>query len=318
MSVVHEPEQATDGDGAMLVSVVVCFLDAGPFLEEAIASVYAQSYGKWELLLVDDGSSDQSTAIALRHASADPGRVRYLKHPGRENKGISASRNLGISRARGEFVSFLDADDVYLPHRLERSVELLNTNSAADMVYGESEYWYNWDDHQGAFENRVQPQGFSANRVVRAPELLTRYLTHQATMPCINSITVRSKAIRECGGFVESFRAMYEDQAFLARFCLTHDVFVARECWDRYRQHGAGVCAEAERRGESNQSRRIYLKWLYQFLEDEGMRGTPVWDALRHAELVERFQRPGYQARIARLALRAYARARIVLRRLEL
>ena len=117
---------------------------------------------------------------------------------------------------------------------------------------------------------------------------------------------------------MESFRAMYEDQAFLARFCLNHDVFVARECWDRYRQHGAGVCAEAARRGESDQSRRTYLEWLHKFLENEGMRGTPVWDALSYAEQVERFQRPGYQARVARLALRAYARARSVLRRLEL
>ena len=67
--------------------------------------------GAWQLLLVDDGSTDDSTAIALRYADAHPERIRYLAHPDRENRGASASRNLGARHARGEYLAYLDAAD---------------------------------------------------------------------------------------------------------------------------------------------------------------------------------------------------------------
>lgn len=295
-----------------LVSVVLNFLNAERFIEEAIESVYSQSYPVWELLLVDDGSTDASSPIARRHAASNPAQVRYLEFPGHENRGASAARNLGLREARGELIAFLDSDDVWRPQRLERSVELLRAHPDADMAYGESEYWYSWIGEDAAHADHVQPQGFTADRVVPAPDLLIRYLTHAAAIPCPTSMTVRSEAAQSCGGFVESFRGMHDDQAFLARFCLHHDVYVARECWDRYRQHEASLCALAERLGEVAAARQAYLRWLRAFLEEEGMRGTRVWDALRYAERVEPYLAGGLRARLGRVLLRAFTRARMM------
>jgi len=98
-----------------LVSVITIFLDAERFLNEAIESLRAQTYERWELLLVDDGSRDGSSEIAREHAARDPHRIRVLEHAGHANLGMSASRNLGIAHARGDLVALLDADDVYLP-----------------------------------------------------------------------------------------------------------------------------------------------------------------------------------------------------------
>ena len=67
--------------GSPRVSIVTPFLDAARFIEEAIESVVAQTYASWELLLVDDGSSDGSTEIAMRYAAACPSKIRYLSHP---------------------------------------------------------------------------------------------------------------------------------------------------------------------------------------------------------------------------------------------
>src|SRR5215207_5031419 len=103
-----------------LVSVIVVFLNAEKFIEEALESVLAQTYDNWELLLVDDGSTDSSTEIALRYANRYSGRVRYVEHPWHQNRGASASRNLGIRHAKGEYIAFLDADDVWLAHKLEQ------------------------------------------------------------------------------------------------------------------------------------------------------------------------------------------------------
>ena len=83
-----------------LVTVITIFLNAERFIEEAIESVLAQSYAEWELLLVDDGSTDASTEIALRYAEQYPQKVRYFQHTEHENHGISASQNLGIGRLK--------------------------------------------------------------------------------------------------------------------------------------------------------------------------------------------------------------------------
>ena len=105
-----------------MVSIIMIFLNEEQFIREAIESVFAQSYDTWELLLVDDGSMDLSTDIALRCADQHPGQVRYLEHADHQNRGMSASRNLGISHAKGKHIAFLDADDVWSPHKLEQQV----------------------------------------------------------------------------------------------------------------------------------------------------------------------------------------------------
>ena len=90
-----------------LVSVITIFFNEEKFIEDAVKSVFAQTYQDWELLLVDDGSTDKSTEIARRLAEQHPEKVRYLEHDGHKNRGMSASRNLGIRNADGEYHRFL-------------------------------------------------------------------------------------------------------------------------------------------------------------------------------------------------------------------
>src|SRR5215213_10038849 len=82
------------------VSVISIFYNAEPFFAEAIDSVLGQDCDDFELILVDDGSTDSSSALALSHASRDSERIRYLEHPNHQNRGMSASRNRGLSEAR--------------------------------------------------------------------------------------------------------------------------------------------------------------------------------------------------------------------------
>jgi glycosyltransferase involved in cell wall biosynthesis len=93
------------------VSVICIFYNAERFFAEAIESVLAQEGISFELLLVDDGSSDASTAMARDYAERFPEVVRYLQHDGHANLGMSATRNLGLARARGEYVALIDRFD---------------------------------------------------------------------------------------------------------------------------------------------------------------------------------------------------------------
>ena len=98
------------------------------FIQEAIDSVFAQTYDQWELLLVDDGSTDKSGKIAQKYAKKYPGKINYLDHDRHGNRGMSASRNLGVRSAKGKYISFLDGDDVWLPKKLEEQVGILKKN----------------------------------------------------------------------------------------------------------------------------------------------------------------------------------------------
>jgi glycosyltransferase involved in cell wall biosynthesis len=131
-------------NGKLPVSVVMIFLNAAKFIEEAIESVFAQTYSSWELLLVDDGSTDASTEIARNYANQYVDQVRYLEHAGHKNRGMSASRNLGTRNCKGKCVAFLDADDLWLSHKLERQTAILESKPKVAMVYGATQYWYSW------------------------------------------------------------------------------------------------------------------------------------------------------------------------------
>src|SRR5688500_11353606 len=117
-----------------LVSVVLCFYNERLFLEEAIQSVLSQDYYHWELLLVDDGSTDESTAQAKAYAHAFPDKIYYIDHDYHQNKGLSASRNAGIKKCRGSYVAFIDDDDVCIPSRLRSNVDDFNIFTDVNVI----------------------------------------------------------------------------------------------------------------------------------------------------------------------------------------
>lgn len=96
------------------ISVIVPVYNAGEFVGACIESVVSQTFADWELLLVDDGSTDGSNAICRRYASADQ-RIKLIEQP---NGGVSSARNAGLDRASGRYVAFLDADDAFFPDTL--------------------------------------------------------------------------------------------------------------------------------------------------------------------------------------------------------
>src|SRR5437868_6158896 len=118
------------------VSIVVPFFNAQRFLRDTVESVLSQTFEDWELLLIDDGSTDHSCDIARQYAADFPDRVSYLEHAGHANQGTAFTRNFGITRSRGEYITPLDADDVWLPEKLEQQVDILDKNSDVALVYG--------------------------------------------------------------------------------------------------------------------------------------------------------------------------------------
>lgn len=245
-------------------------------LREAIASVQVQTRADWELLLVDDGSDDCSLRIALDCAEQDPDRIRILRHPGGENRGSSASRNLGLRHARGEFLTFLDADDVWLPHCLETQTSVMNAHPEAAMVFCAAERWCELDrpfDEAAAraawwggnYIPPVAPHG-AALGVLPLGTLLEWYLADESKVPCICSVFMRTSVARSVGGFDDAFRGLYDDQAFHAKVALAYPVVAHNACVARYRQHAGSCCAEARENSALQQKGRAqFLAWLSRY-----------------------------------------------------
>jgi glycosyltransferase involved in cell wall biosynthesis len=304
-----------------LVSVVVIFLNEERFLEEAIASVLAQTYDHWELLLVDDGSTDASTGLAQGYAARYPGRIRYLEHEGHQNRGASAARNLGVRHARGSLIAFLDADDVWEPNKLAEQVAIMNAHSEAGMVCGTSLYWRSWTGQPGDDDVAV-PVGAPADTLVRPPGLaLGLYPLGKGAAPCPSGLMTRREVIEQVGGFEEQFLGdyqLYEDQAFLVKIYLCTPVYVSGTCWDRYRQHPDSCVSTVTEAGAYHTVRRYFLEWLEEYLATYAGGGTLVRRRLqrilwsyRHPQVlraVEYAQQIGRTAR--QLLQRLYNRLR--------
>jgi len=104
-----------------LVTVIIPAYNAEDTLDETLNSVRAQTWTNLEILVVDDGSRDGTLAVAERHAAEDP-RVRAIR---KENGGVAEARNLGISQAKGEYIAPVDADDLWLPTKIEKQMAAL-------------------------------------------------------------------------------------------------------------------------------------------------------------------------------------------------
>jgi glycosyltransferase involved in cell wall biosynthesis len=288
--------------GLPLVSIVIIFFNAEEFLQEAIESVCAQTYRNWELLLIDDGSTDRSAQIARRYVAEYPACIHYLEHPGRQNRGMSASRNLGIRQARGDWVAFLDADDVWLPDKLERQVSVLKVRPEIGMLYGNTLYWHSWSEASAALSMDYIPRiGLPTDTIIQPPGLLPLFLSGKAAVPCICSILVKKEVLDRVGGFEESFRSLYEDQVIYVKICLNEPVFISEGCWEKYRQYPDSVRSSTSNNHQAHAARALFLNWLENYIGERRISNPQIWQALRQEQW--RIQHP-FWARIERSALR--------------
>lgn len=296
-----------------LVSVVIPFANARPFLQEAIESVCAQTYTQWELILVDDGSRDGSTRIAEDFAAASNGKIRCIEHDGRGNRGVTATRNLGARSSTGEFLAFLDADDVWLPQKLQHQVSVMLTHPEAGLVYGPSEYWY----------DRVGPEtAIALNEVVsvapgatlyRPPELFIRSHPFGGYgAPCPSSFLLRRSAFESVGGFVEEFSPLtyqlYEDTAFLSRVYLNLPVFVTDLCTDRYRCRTDSIWHRLKDTTGEEKERRFYFQWLRRYLRQKHIQNPRIWKVVNGAAWPYWLPLPDFATRFARRVQRRLSR----------
>ena len=132
------------------VSVMIPAHNAAAFIREAVDSVLSQTHRADEIIVVDDGSTDDTVAMLSAYGAA----IRVMRQP---QRGVSAARNAGIQAASGELIAFLDADDVWLPDKLTRQMAVFASDPETDAVYGHAEQFYSPEIEPG-FWRRIRTQ----------------------------------------------------------------------------------------------------------------------------------------------------------------
>ncbi len=144
-----------------------------------------------------------------------------------------------------------------------------------DLVCGRTQWWYSWTGEAADQGRDFTPQvQLPLDRAIANPWVLMQFLRDEWTSLC--DVMVRREAVEAVGGYENSFRGMYEDQAFHAKLCLRYQTWIADTCWYRYRQHAASCCGLSDK-SSWLASRQAYLEWLEAYLVEKAQQNTRVW-----------------------------------------
>lgn len=196
-----------------MISIIIPAYNVEKYISRCVDSILAQTIRDWELLLIDDGSSDQTGAICDRYAASD-GRIRVFHQ---ENSGVSAARNFGIEHSDGEYLIFLDSDDWTEPDMLEKLLEAMLRNQS-DIAACDSYYARLQEDHSIQSEQGFKWGKINKEETISGEEALFRVMYRSATL--WNKLLKREKigTIR-----FNTEMSFAEDTDFLYRVMLNGD-----------------------------------------------------------------------------------------------
>lgn len=188
---------------AEMVSIILPTYNRAYCIRRAVDSVLCQTWSKWELIVVDDGSSDGTEEIIAAYAAADS-RIRYHRQP--NNRGVSAARNEGIRLARHEYIAFQDSDDVWHADKLEKQMQVFDGRPEIGLVYSAM---------QGTRQDgsAVRIPDISIDRKFLRGNLYGLLL--QGNVIDAPTAVMRKSCVEKCGGFDESLSCLEDWELFL-------------------------------------------------------------------------------------------------------
>lgn len=264
------------------VSVNICCYNSERFLEETLQSVFSQTYTDWELVIVDDGSTDATGEIIGRHVAEG----RQIVHLAQVNAGLSASRNRALRQSSGEFVAFLDHDDLWEPQKLERQIPLFDRRASVGVVYSDCLNFGEDGVSYRHFERYPPTSGMAFG------SLLRNYFLN------LQTVVVRRAAIDQLPEWFDEELELAEEADLFLRIAHTWELDYVDEPLARWRLHAASLSqrrrerfpAELERVVEKQEA--LDPAFMHEYAEDARafrdqivrLRARIAWDRGRYLE----------------------------------
>lgn len=285
------------------VSVIMPNFNCAAYLDQSITSVLKQTHKNFELVIVDDGSTDNSLDIVAKYVDSDPRIVVFSQ----ENAGVAAARNLGIERSNGEFIAFLDADDVWHASKLERQLASLQHNRGFDISFSSFSFWH--PDSEGCY---IDPDSIftELDGVPDYDRAFCGDIYHQLLRDVYvwTGTVVLKRSVLDSVGLFDSSLLVGEDYDLWLRLSLNYEFIKVDETLALYRQVPQSITRKVH---EQNYSAIV----LEKFISLHGLAG-PSGKSISQKEgqeiLFDRWFRYGYQCFWSRrpdLAAKAFSHA---------
>lgn len=242
-----------------LISVIINCFNSDSYLKEALDSVIAQTYQNWEIIFWDNQSTDNSASIVQ---SYNDKRIRYFYAP--EHTSLGEGRNQALQKARGEYISFLDCDDVYFPSKLEKNL-LAFENETIGLIYSNGYTHFQEQNKKKPFYTALQVKGY----------VYEKWLASYQVM--IPSVMFRKKVLEGMNYWFDKRFSMIEEFDFFMRVAQTWKINYIDEKLCLWRSHQASL---------SKTKRELFEKENRIFLEDI-LKQTP---ALEKEEFIKKFR----------------------------
>lgn len=214
-----------------LVSVIIPAYNAESYLAITLESVLNQTFSNFEILIIDDGSTDKTTHIALKYSLLDD-RIRLIKQ---DNHGVATSRNVGIKYAKGEYLAFLDADDIWLPHKLETHIEHFHNTPNLGLSFGKVEFitvdGHSTKQYSNSRLQNIHPEDLYYENLVITP----------------SNAVIPKQVFAEIGGFDPEINGMEDAELFLRITCSHWKVEGIDQILIQYRNNSSGFSSHLQR-----------------------------------------------------------------------
>lgn len=236
------------------VSVIIPIYNAEKFISETIESVMAQTYPDWEIIAVDDGSTDKTPEILKEYKKKLPKKLHVITQ---KNSGVSIARNTGVSDAKGEYIAFLDHDDLWLPEKLEKQVKVLDSNKELGLLYSDS-YMI---DERGNLKKDTLISSIMSRNILRIKMFRGNILNELFCVDFIPLLTtiVRKDTFDKVGMFNPEYK-ISEDYDLFLRIAQLYTVDFIERPLAKYRIHSRGISKNIEIR--VNEDLQIMEYWL--------------------------------------------------------
>lgn len=233
-----------------LVSVIIPCYNSELFVGEAIDSALSQTYSHVEIIVIDDGSTDNSLVVLKKYAAEE--KIILLQHEGGINKGVSSTRKLGVTNAKGKYIAFLDADDIFHPEKLQKQLEVFKNYPEVVLVHSKAELLNMTTlvfKHQFNYEVKNQPYDFQK----QANWLITNHI-------CNSSVVVKTDLVHKCDFSIKQ-AFQFEDWLLWSLLSSEGQFYFQDQALLKYRVHEASATSHLL----NNQIKSHYSKMEYFF-----------------------------------------------------
>ncbi|MDD3419266.1 MAG: glycosyltransferase [Candidatus Gastranaerophilales bacterium] len=257
----------------MKITIITASYNYQDFIKEAIESVLRQTYTDWEYIIVDDGSSDNSLEIIESYAAKD-NRIKLLTHPEHQNRGLADTLKFGIDASQGEYIAFLESDDIWNEKYLEQKILIASKNPSVGVIFndvelfGDSEKIKNYDEYFNLFYKKMDKKTFPCN--------IFKDLLFFNFIPTFSCAMVKADVLKKCTFNISKDFQAWLDWALWLQLGYYNDFYYIPQKLTKWRIHNSSYINKLSKKCKNTNKmvkdfvcnvfcseKNILKKWFY-------------------------------------------------------